>query len=199
MVELFAGWSAGIVRLEGWSHIPAGYGASFALERAPRWLRLWFRMPFVDRFAYPFLVHRGFGYLTADPGISPDHLGEVGSGWRIVPDGPGSPSTLLRHDPRHLSGRAIGRRRYARPAWPHRVGRGLTLPPVISLPGGLRLERHEYLYWRIRLCLLALTGTAGALIAGRPGVLPGVSAGVLVEVLVSYRLPHGARPASSPT
>ena len=31
--------------LEGWNHIPRGYGADFDVATAPWWLRLWFRTP----------------------------------------------------------------------------------------------------------------------------------------------------------
>ena len=75
------------MRLQGWNEIPDGYGAWFDLNRAPLWLRLWFRTPFLDRFAYPVVVRRGFGHLTAHPGWSPDQLGEIGPGWRTDPDG----------------------------------------------------------------------------------------------------------------
>ena len=56
------------MRLEGWNHVPHGYGATFDIGGAPWWLRAWFRTPFVDRFAYPVLVDRGLGWLTAHPG-----------------------------------------------------------------------------------------------------------------------------------
>lgn len=54
--------------LEGWNRIPRGFGARFDLSRAPWWLRAWMATPFVDRFAYPVVVGRGLGYLTAQPG-----------------------------------------------------------------------------------------------------------------------------------
>ena len=53
--------------LEGWDHIPRGYGAEFVLDDAPWWLRLWFHTPFVDRYAHPAVVSRGYGFLTAHP------------------------------------------------------------------------------------------------------------------------------------
>jgi hypothetical protein len=43
------------------TNIPEGYGATFDVASAPLWLRVWFTTPFVDRFAYPLLVKRGFG------------------------------------------------------------------------------------------------------------------------------------------
>ena len=54
------------MRLEGWNHIPEGYSATFDAPSAPLWLRMWFRTPFVDRFAYPLMVKGGFGYLRRD-------------------------------------------------------------------------------------------------------------------------------------
>jgi len=81
--------------LEGWNHIPDGYGASFAVEDAPWWLRLWYRLPFLDRFAYPLLVRRGHGYLRAFPGVPDARRGPVGEGWKVREDSdvpPGSPA-----------------------------------------------------------------------------------------------------------
>lgn len=74
----------GQVSLEGWSKIPEGYGASFEVNKAPWWLKLWFHTPFIDRYAYPLLVQRGHGVLRAHPGVSAAALGPVSSGWRIV-------------------------------------------------------------------------------------------------------------------
>jgi hypothetical protein len=75
------------VRLEGWNHIPEGYGARFDARSAPGWLRLLFHTPFVDRFAYPLLVQRGHGYLRPSPGVHEQELGSVSPGWRIDPLG----------------------------------------------------------------------------------------------------------------
>jgi hypothetical protein len=71
------------MRLEGWNHIPLGYVASFELDTAPRWLRVWFHIPFLDRFAYPIAVRRGFGVLDPDPGWSPGEREHVPEGWRL--------------------------------------------------------------------------------------------------------------------
>lgn len=76
------------MELEGWNSIPDGYGASFDLEAAPLWLRLWFGTPFIDRFAYPVMVRRGHGYLTPMPG---HRLGAVRKDWKISPVGSDPP------------------------------------------------------------------------------------------------------------
>lgn len=181
------------MRLEGWNEIPDGYGAWFDIRHAPLWLRLWFRTPILDRFAYPVVVRRGLGYLTADSGRVPEQLGEVGPGWHIDPDGQDATSAVT---PCHWR-----RRRYARAVWRHRAGRGLTLPTRIHLPGGLLVERQSYLFWRIRLPLLAVLGVSGALIAGWPGVILGLAIAIVVELLVSYRRlpgPSGAGSAARP-
>ena len=80
------------MELEGWNHIPRGYGADFDVASAPWWLRLWFRAPFVDRYAYPRLVRRGHGYLTPFPDAPPDDREPPDGGWRLRPPG----STPLR-------------------------------------------------------------------------------------------------------
>jgi hypothetical protein len=85
------------VRLEGWNHVPRGYGADFDLRAAPLWLRAWFRTPFLDRFAHPQLVRRGFAHLTAHPGTAPEDREAIGPGWHLRPDGyqaPGSETAL---------------------------------------------------------------------------------------------------------
>jgi hypothetical protein len=73
------------MRLVGWNDIPSGHGAEFDLEDAPWWLRLWFRTPFIDRFAYPVVVRRGYGWLTPHRGVEPGPIGDVG--WRLRPSG----------------------------------------------------------------------------------------------------------------
>lgn len=79
--------------LEGWDHIPRGFGAEFVLDDAPWWLRLWFHTPFIDRYAHPKVVARGHGFLVAHEHYD-DAAREVpGPGWRIRPPGfipPGS-------------------------------------------------------------------------------------------------------------
>jgi hypothetical protein len=71
--------------LEGWHHIPRGYGADFDLDGAPWWLRLWFHTPFIDRYAYPRLIGRGYGYLTPSPGWPEEQREVPGPGWRVRP------------------------------------------------------------------------------------------------------------------
>ncbi len=75
----------GLVQLEGWNSIPAGYRATFDIESAPWWLRLWCRTPFLDRFAYPRLVTRGHGWLHAHREASGDEAAAVARGWRVAP------------------------------------------------------------------------------------------------------------------
>lgn len=65
----------------------------------------------------------------------------------------------------------------------------MTLPTRMHLPGGRVVERQNYLFWRIRLPMLAALGVSGALVAGWPGVMLGLATGVLIEVLFSYRRP----------
>ncbi|HVB27485.1 MAG TPA: hypothetical protein VNE21_06190 [Mycobacteriales bacterium] len=83
------------VRLEGWNHIPRGYGATFDLDGAPRWLRVLFITPFVDRFAYPVLVRRGHGWLTRHPGWPAQGCGPVTGGWQLRPDDYQPPASPL--------------------------------------------------------------------------------------------------------
>ena len=85
------------MRLEGWNHVPRGYAADFEVHAAPVWLRAWFRTPFLDRFAYPRMVERGFGYLVPQPGVDSAEREVVTRGWRVRPPGhlpPGSQTGL---------------------------------------------------------------------------------------------------------
>jgi hypothetical protein len=92
------------------------------------------------------------------------------------------------------------RRRYALLAR-RRLLRGL--PALIGLPGGRLLERQVYVYWRVRLVLWAVLPAAGWLAVGWVGIVPGVAAAILAELVHSYRLvgyrrPGRGRPAASP-
>ncbi len=72
---------------EGWNSIPAGFAAVFDVERAPLWLRVAHRTPFIDRTTYPRLVSAGLGYLVAHPGTPPsaDAVARAEArGWTVV-------------------------------------------------------------------------------------------------------------------
>lgn len=71
--------------LEGWDHIPRGYGAEFVLDDAPWWLRLWFHTPFIDRYAHPKVVARGHGFLIPHPNWPEAEFEVPGPGWRVRP------------------------------------------------------------------------------------------------------------------
>ncbi len=75
------------MRLAGWNDIPRGYGARFDTASAPAWLQILSATPFLDRFAYPLLVHRGLGFLTPHPGWPATKFAPVTGGWRLeVPE-----------------------------------------------------------------------------------------------------------------
>lgn len=82
------------MRLEGWNHIPKGYGATFGVAEAPTWLRLLHRIPFIDRFSFPLLVRRGLGWLSPDGSIPEDELAPAGGGWRLEPPGHVAPGSV---------------------------------------------------------------------------------------------------------
>ena len=63
---------------------------------------------------------------------------------------------------------------------------------MIRLPGGRVLERRNYLFWRIRLPMLAVFGVSGAVVAGWPGLLVGLATALLIELLFSYRRPYSS-------
>jgi hypothetical protein len=81
----------------------------------------------------------------------------------------------------------------------HRVRRWLRFPMAITLPGGRRHERYAYLFWRVRLPLWIVPAAAGWLVVGWPGIAAGLAAGILAELVFSYRAPYGtSRPAATP-
>jgi hypothetical protein len=90
------------------------------------------------------------------------------------------------------------RRRYALSAHRRRVLPGLAFPRVTGLPGGRRLERQVYLFWRVRLPLWVVLAAAGWLVLGWAGVVPGLAAAILAELAFSFRWPCRGRPVSAP-
>jgi hypothetical protein len=72
---------------EGWNSIPDGFGARFDLRRAPLWLKLAYRTPFLDRATFPRLVDAGLGYLVPNSDTLPSTgavaLAEA-RGWKVV-------------------------------------------------------------------------------------------------------------------
>ncbi len=71
------------MRLTGWNDIPAGFNARFEVHQAPAWLRVLYRTPFLDRFAYPALVRHGLGVLIPQPGWTEDDPAAVTGGWQV--------------------------------------------------------------------------------------------------------------------
>ncbi|MGH3399548.1 MAG: hypothetical protein ACRDPO_33165 [Streptosporangiaceae bacterium] len=61
----------------------------------------------------------------------------------------------------------------------------------VTLPGGWRPYRQERWFWRIRLGLWIILAVPGWFVFGWPGVIGGVAAGVLVELVASYRWSRG--------
>jgi hypothetical protein len=90
------------------------------------------------------------------------------------------------------------RRRYAMSARRRRMLRTFWFPTTISLPGGRRLERRKYMFWRVRLPLWAVFAVAGWLVLGLWGIPLGLAVAVVAELLFSYRRPHGFRPRRDP-
>ena len=72
--------------LPGWNVIPAGYSARFDVAAAPLWLRVFFRTPFIDRFAYPLMVRRGYAFLAPFPSSAGKRDPVPSGGWRLEDD-----------------------------------------------------------------------------------------------------------------
>ena len=69
---------------------------------------------------------------------------------------------------------------------------------AITLPGARRRERYAYLSWRVRLPLWIVPAVAGWLLLSWPGIAAGLAAGILAELIFSYRVPHGLGPVPTP-
>lgn len=52
------GWAAPSGTLPAWNWPPPN-GAAPRVERCPAWVRLWYRTPFIDRYAYDWMWHHG--------------------------------------------------------------------------------------------------------------------------------------------
>lgn len=71
-----------------------GAGAVFDVASAPTWLRLMWRLPLVDRFAYPRLVAGGHGYLAVDDPAVFDTKDALARGGEILPEGDEAPGSV---------------------------------------------------------------------------------------------------------
>ncbi|MGW5364974.1 hypothetical protein [Actinopolymorpha pittospori] len=61
------GWTAPAGTRPAWTWTPP-HGMRPRLDRAPRWVRIWYHTPFLDRYAHEWLWHHG-GWDVIPPGI----------------------------------------------------------------------------------------------------------------------------------
>jgi hypothetical protein len=52
------GWSPPPGRLPAWNWLPPG-GATPRLDLAPWWVRVWYQLPFIDRYAHAWMWRHG--------------------------------------------------------------------------------------------------------------------------------------------
>lgn len=68
-------WTVPAGERPGWSWLPE-HGALPNLRAVPGWVRLWYRLPFIDRYAYEWMWWRGgWAVLTADTPPNPPDSG----------------------------------------------------------------------------------------------------------------------------
>ena len=60
-------WVAPPGRRPAWNWVPDGHGIRPRLDAVPLWVRLWYRTPFVDRFAYVWMWHHGGWWVHPHP------------------------------------------------------------------------------------------------------------------------------------
>ena len=70
------GWVPPPGVLPGWNWLPPDHGVSPRLDRVPRWVRLWFRTPLLDRWAYAWMWHHGALEMVPPQAPPPDPAGD---------------------------------------------------------------------------------------------------------------------------
>jgi hypothetical protein len=60
-------WVAPAGTKPGWNWIPEGHGLHPRLGDVPVWVRLWYRTPFVDRWAHVWMWHHGGWEIRPHP------------------------------------------------------------------------------------------------------------------------------------
>jgi hypothetical protein len=73
--------------ITGWSDIPRGYSAYFDWKSAPIAIRVLSKLPWLDRYAYPFMVKNQLAYLRPHPGFAPSDRAPVPSQWVVDDEG----------------------------------------------------------------------------------------------------------------
>ncbi len=69
------GWTPPVGVLAAWNWTPPG-GLRPRLERIPRWVRVWYRLPFIDRYAHAWMWRHGGWDVDAASGFAgPDVSG----------------------------------------------------------------------------------------------------------------------------
>lgn len=100
MVEPSPGhWDTPEAVRPAWNWVPPDTGLRPRLDRVPVWVRAWFRTPFLDRYAYEWMWHRGGWDIVTDP--NPGITGPgAGSAAPVSPDSlpPDCPSGALSAD-----------------------------------------------------------------------------------------------------
>jgi hypothetical protein len=70
-----SGWIVPAGAMPGWNWAPPG-GLRLRLDRIPRWARIWYRTPFVDRYAHVWMwEHGGWNVDEPSSAAGPDPAG----------------------------------------------------------------------------------------------------------------------------
>jgi hypothetical protein len=67
------GWSPPSGVLPAWNWLPPE-GASPRLDLVPLWVRAWYRLPFIDRYAHAWMWQRG-AWEVRPPDVELGHMG----------------------------------------------------------------------------------------------------------------------------
>lgn len=62
-----AGFTAPPSTRPAWNWVPEGHGIHPRWEAVPAWVRLWYQVPFVDRYAYVWMWHHGGWWVRPFP------------------------------------------------------------------------------------------------------------------------------------
>lgn len=74
----------GLRILTGWDYVPDGYAAEFRWSDAPVFIRAWRHIPFIDRFAYVYMVKRGHVYLRPHEIRITGGVDRVAPPWKVL-------------------------------------------------------------------------------------------------------------------
>jgi hypothetical protein len=186
MVPSPGGWEVPAGRLPMWDWTPP-CGGSPQLERMPSWIRLWYRMPLVDRYAHARMWWRGgWDVAPADQGGHP----RPPAGDR-EPRRPARRLARHKQQPRTQPSAARGHRQFPTSRKPHLRPRMLR-SCGLDIPAGMAIMRYMQLPAAKGLCRAGHRRRSG-----RPRLSPALTAGLRSHAARLYCRPAAISPRAA--